>query len=75
MKLDEQVDHGSLVAQEKIILENILNFNDLEKMLAKAGADLFVKILPDCIEGKIKSQEQNHDQATFTKKIEKSDTS
>jgi methionyl-tRNA formyltransferase len=73
MKLDEQVDHGSLVAQEKIILENILNFNDLEKMLAKAGANLFIKILPDWINGKIEAKPQNHDQATFTKKIEKSD--
>jgi len=73
MLIDEQVDHGSLVAQEKIILENILNFGELEKKLATEGAKLFVKILPDWVEGKIKTQEQNHNQATFTKKVEKMD--
>jgi len=73
IKLDEQVDHGSLIAQEKIILENILNFNELEKITAKAGAKLLFRILPDWINGRIKEVEQNHEDATFTKKVEKND--
>jgi hypothetical protein len=71
MKLDEQVDHGALVAQEKIILEDVLNFNDLEKRLAKTGVELFVKIIPDWISGKIKPVEQNHeDELSFVALLE-----
>jgi len=73
IKIDEQVDHGSLVTQKKIILDNILNFNDLEKKLAEEGSKLFVKILPDWITENLETKDQNHEEATFTKKIKKTD--
>ena len=78
MKIDEQVDHGAIVAQEKMpeVLNHMkepVSFDQLEIELATAGIKLFIKILPDWIEGKIKATEQNHAEATFTKKILKSD--
>lgn len=73
MLMDEQVDHGPLITQEKITLENILNFNDLEKRLAQAGASLLIKILPDWLDKKIEPHTQDHTRATFTKKVEKTD--
>jgi methionyl-tRNA formyltransferase len=72
MQIDEEVDHGPIVAQEKIDLDSLLNFKELEEKLAKEGSKLFVKILPDWIAGKIEAKPQEHDQATFTKKVEKS---
>jgi methionyl-tRNA formyltransferase len=45
MLIDEQVDHGPLLAQEKINIPNWpVNFNNLEKIMAQAGAKLFIKI-------------------------------
>ncbi len=78
IKLDKEVDHGQLLAQEKLpkvlnLLKEPINFNELEKITAIAGAKLFVKISSDYLENKIKLVEQNHTGATFTKKIEKND--
>jgi len=73
MQIDEKVDHGPIVRQKEISLENYLGFTELEEKLAKEGVDLLVETLPLWIKGKIKSVPQNHNEATFTKKIEKSD--
>jgi methionyl-tRNA formyltransferase len=74
MLIDEQVDHGPIIAQDKVFTPHWpVKYTELEKIMAETGAKLFVKILPDWIEGKIKLQEQNHTLATFTKKVEKND--
>lgn len=73
MQIDEEVDHGPIVNQKVIILENYSGFNELEEKLAKEGANLLAETLPLWIKGKIKSIPQNHSEATFTKKIEKND--
>ncbi|TSA55772.1 methionyl-tRNA formyltransferase [bacterium] len=41
--------------------------------LAELGAELLIKILPDWLRGKIKSKEQEHNKATYTKKLTKQD--
>ncbi len=71
IKLDKEVDHGPIVAQESFSLTNQpdITYPELREALAKSGAQLFAKILPDWLEGKIEAREQNHSQATFTKKI------
>lgn len=73
MLMDEQIDHGPIIAQEKVILKDILNFKELEEKLAKEGTKIFAKILPDWIDKKIEAKPQDHSQATFTKKVEKND--
>lgn len=73
MLIDELVDHGPIVAQEQVILDEILGFNRLQELLAKKGSDLLCKILPDWIKGKIKETPQEDSLATFTKKVEKED--
>jgi len=74
MQIDEKMDHGPIVAQDTINIPNWpVNFEELEKITAKAGAVLFTKTLPDWISGKIKAVEQNHKLATITKKVEKAD--
>ncbi|MEK7586468.1 MAG: methionyl-tRNA formyltransferase [Patescibacteria group bacterium] len=73
MKLDNEVDHGAIVAQEVFNLVGDENFEGLRDSLAELGAQLFTKILPDWLEGKIIATEQNHSQATLIKKIKKTD--
>lgn len=74
MVIDEEVDHGDIITQEKTDFPVWpLPYLEAEKVLAEAGANLLIKILPDWLSGKIESKAQDHTQATFTKKIEKKD--
>ncbi len=81
MLIDEQMDHGAILAQKKVDLPDRqagipswpVGFNELSEILGKEGAKLLMKILPEWIKGKIKPKEQNHSEATFTKKVEKQD--
>ncbi len=74
MKIDEQVDHGDIVAQKKVPISDWPPYyKNLEEVLAKEGAKLFSEVLPAWIEGKITAQEQEHEHATFTKKFSKAD--
>ncbi len=73
IKMDEEVDHGPIVAQsEKRKVQN-KSYKKLHDELAEAGAELLIKILPDYLAGKIKPIPQDHSQATFTKIITKAD--
>ena len=72
IKIDEEVDHGPVVAQQQLRVKNLYH-KELEEQLAKLGGEMLIKIIPDWVVGKIKPREQNHSQATFTKKINKED--
>src|SRR3989344_1586198 len=74
IELDKEMDHGPIVAQEKVnILEWPPRKDALEKILAQTGGKLLASILPKWLSRKIKSKPQNHNEATYTKKIEKTD--
>jgi len=75
MKLDNKMDHGPIVAQEAVSLQNndSMTAGELHDKLAIVGADLLIKILPDYIAGKIKPKAQDESKATYTKKLTKKD--
>ncbi len=74
MLIDEQVDHGAILAQKEVSISNWpVGFNSLQEILGKEGAKILAEILPDWIGGKITEKEQNNNEATFTKKVEKID--
>ena len=73
IEIDEEIDHGPIIIQKKIILDDYLGFSELEEKLGKAGAELLAETLPLWIKDKIEAIPQNHAEATFTKKIEKKD--
>jgi len=74
MLVDEQVDHGAIVAQKNAELANRpIGFFALQEILAKTGANLLAGILPDFVKGKIQVIVQNDNEATFTKKVQKQD--
>lgn len=68
-KIDEEVDHGPIVAQSEKVKIGEVNYPDLHAKLAQISARLLVKILPDYVSGKIKPKPQDHTQATFTRKF------
>ena len=76
MLLDAEMDHGPILAEEKIISwenNNPPYEKDLAEMLGHKGGQMLAKIIPDWLEGKIEAKEQNHEQATLCGKIEKED--
>ena len=73
MLLDEEMDHGPVIESEKIKIENEVMAKELEKKLAHSGGKLLAETIPEWVGGKIKAREQNHAEATYTKKVSKSD--
>ncbi len=73
MLMDEKMDHGPIIAQKNMTVEYPPNTQQLKEILAIEGARLFSENLENWVSEKIEVTEQNHDQATFTKKIEKAD--
>jgi methionyl-tRNA formyltransferase len=65
---DQKIDHGPIVAQEKIEIFNS-NYAHLERELGELGGDLLVRTLIPFLEGKIKPVPQNEAEATYTKKF------
>jgi methionyl-tRNA formyltransferase len=73
IKIDEEMDHGPILAQEKINLSGNETVDELENALAEVGGELLAKVLPEYVSGKIIPKEQNHAEATFVKKMVKED--
>lgn len=74
IKMDSEMDHGPIVAQEKVALEPWPDYYAIiEEKLARVGGKMLVDILPRWIGGEITPIEQNHLSATFIKMIKKED--
>lgn len=73
MKLDEELDHGDIVAQEEYHTPVWPpKGSTLTKALAHQGGVLLSKTIPEWLSTQ-SAQAQDHTQATFTKKIMKED--
>lgn len=74
IKMDEKMDHGPIVAQEKISIAPWPDhYGVVEEKLARAGGKLLAEALPKWVNGEIKEIEQDHDKATYIKMIKKED--
>lgn len=73
MLLDEEMDHGPVLAREIINLEDNPNYLKLEERLGEIGGKKICEIIPRWINGEVKAEIQDHSKATYCKKIEKQD--
>ncbi len=74
IRLDEEMDHGPILAQKEIPTpEWPMYATELEILLAHEGGKLLSEIIPNWINGEIKETPQNHEEATYCKKIKKED--
>ncbi len=81
IKLNEKIDEGEILAQEKVKIDPNDTTITLGEKLYKAGTNSLIKILPDYLKGKIKLTPQNNNAATgqlsatvnITKKFTKQD--
>jgi len=73
MLMDNKVDHGPIVMQEVAYFETWPTKPEVRNTLATLGGRLLAETIPLWVSGGIDAQEQDHDFATFTKKISKAD--
>ncbi|MGC9046542.1 MAG: methionyl-tRNA formyltransferase [Minisyncoccia bacterium] len=71
--MDEKVDHGPIIAQQKYILPDNINFQKLHNDLANLSADLLIKTLPEFLNNNCQLTQQNDNDATYTKKFNNED--
>ena len=73
MKIIEKLDSGPVCKKYKIAINKNENYNSLLARLSSLGEDNVIEIIEQIIENKIKFFEQNEHEASYAKKIEKSD--
>src|SRR3989338_2971359 len=72
--LDTEMDHGPVVAQQKLELPSWpLSARELRARSNELGATLLIQTIPQWVEGKIEAKPQDHTKATYTKKFTKAD--
>ena len=73
MKIIEKLDSGPVCQKYKIAINKNENYNSLLDRLSSLGEDNVIEIIEKIIENKIKFVDQNEHEASYAKKIEKSD--
>jgi methionyl-tRNA formyltransferase len=71
--MDEKVDHGAVIATEKLKISDGDTYGKLENKLAELAGEMLVRTIPEFAEGRIKPEPQDENQATFTRKFSTED--
>lgn len=69
MKIDEEVDHGPILAQAKYQIPPDDYNSQISHELFELGTELLIQNIPDYLSGKAEIKLQDHSKATFTKKF------
>ncbi len=73
MQIVEELDAGPIMHQDKIKINENIDTLTLTKVLSKLGAKSILNAINKIEKGQAKFQEQNHSQATYAKKILKTE--
>ena len=73
MKIVEELDAGPIMHQDKIQINENVDTLTLSKVLSSLGAKSIIDAIGKIEKGQAKFQEQNHRQATYAKKISKTE--
>ncbi len=73
IRMDKEMDHGQIIAKEVLRLAGNETYPKLYEQLSLVAADLTIKTLPGWFSGQIKSAEQIHSLATYTKLLNRDD--
>ena len=73
MKIVEELDAGPVMHQDKIKINENMDTLTLSKVLSNLGAKSIIDAIGKIEKGQAKFQEQNHRQATYAKKISKTE--
>lgn len=73
IEIDEKLDHGPLIDQERYEIQTTDTRNSLENRLSEIGYKLFKKNVQLLIDGLLKKEEQNHQMRTYSRLLTKKD--
>lgn len=73
IEIDEQMDHGPILAQEAVTVPEQARPNDLYEVLTRRGVELFLDVIEGYLEGEDEYLPQAHEEATFTRFVKKED--
>jgi len=73
MKMDKGLDTGPILSQQSIPINDDMTAGMLFDQLAVMGADLLLETLPKYINGEIKPQPQDDENATYAPRLKKED--
>ena len=73
MKIEEKLDSGPIFVSKEFELDKNATHGDIEKKLSIEGANLLIQNLKSIESGNQKFTDQDHSQATYAKKIDKSE--
>ena len=74
MKIEEKLDSGPVLVSKELELDQNLTHGEVEKKLSIIGSNLLIKSLKNIEKGNLKFIDQKHSEATYAKKINKSET-
>jgi methionyl-tRNA formyltransferase len=76
IKMDEEIDHGPIIAQESYTIKEADYRTDLETKLTNLAFEMFKKTVTQLTGlrvNELKTKEQNHKEAIYTNKLSKQD--
>jgi len=73
MQIDEKMDHGPILEQREVIIDQEDNYLSLSDKLSIIGSQLLADNIIKYLKKELKGKEQDHSQATFCKLIKKKD--
>ena len=73
MRIREKLDTGPVCSSYKINIENNDNSETIAEKLSALAAEKILDIIDEVLDNKIEFQEQNHNEATYATKIEKTE--
>lgn len=73
IRMDNEIDHGPILAQTKILIKQKENSPQLNQRLSVVSLKLLFEILPLIVNKELRETKQNDEEASFTKKLTKLD--
>ena len=73
MQIDEKMDHGPILEQREVIIDQEDNYLSLSEKLSIIGSQLLADNITKYLKKELKGKEQDHSKATFCKLIKKKD--
>ena len=74
MRIEEKLDSGPVLSAKELDLDHTTTYGEIEKKLSELGASVLIESLKKIENGKAKFVDQVHSEATYAKKIDKTET-